>query len=91
MDFNSFCLNKIMVQVDELLKERESIHSSFTAIRPVVNSSGSAGSGGGSSKVPNDEASIDSPAMEDGSVDGKDKSNKKKWFNLNLSRSDKKA
>ncbi|KAG1368143.1 putative Chaperone protein dnaJ 15 [Cocos nucifera] len=73
--------------VDELLKQRDSIHSSFTTARTVVNVSGSAS---GSSKHSNEETRSGSPA-EDGSVDGNDKSNKKKWFNLNLNRSDKKA
>ncbi|XP_073115422.1 chaperone protein dnaJ 15 isoform X1 [Elaeis guineensis] len=73
--------------VDELLKQRDSIHSSFTTVRTVVNVSGNAS---GSSKHCNEETRSESP-VEDGSVDGKDKSNKKKWFNLNLNRSDKKA
>lgn len=76
--------------VDELLKERENIHSSFTATRPVVNSTGSTSSGGVGVKLVNDEYRAESPAVEDESGDGKDKSNKKKWFNLNLGRSDKK-
>ncbi|ONK68166.1 uncharacterized protein A4U43_C05F8270 [Asparagus officinalis] len=85
-------LNQEKQSVDELLKERESIHSSFTATRPVVNSNGSSGDGSSSSsKVPNDEAKVDSPIVNDGNDDGKDKSSKKKWFNLNLSRSDKKT
>ncbi|XP_026664238.2 chaperone protein dnaJ 15-like [Phoenix dactylifera] len=73
--------------VDELLKQRDSIHSSFTTVRTVISVSGSAS---GSSKHSNEEIRSESPA-EDVSVDGKDKSNKKKWFNLNLNRSDKKA
>ncbi|XP_008797633.1 chaperone protein dnaJ 15-like [Phoenix dactylifera] len=73
--------------VDELLKQRDSIHSSFTTVRTVVNASGSAS---GRSKYSNEEIRSESPA-DDGSVDGKDKSHKKKWFNLNLNRSDKKA
>ncbi|URE38555.1 DnaJ domain [Musa troglodytarum] len=74
-------------KVDELLKQRDTIHSSFTTVRTMINSSGVTGS---SSKIPNDDSRLDSPA-EDGSFDGKDKSNKKKWFNLNLNRSDKKG
>ncbi|CAL9040011.1 unnamed protein product [Musa banksii] len=77
----------ILLQVDELLKQRDTIHSSFTTVRTMINSSGVTGS---SSKIPNDDSRLDSPA-EDGSFDGKDKSNKKKWFNLNLNRSDKKG
>ncbi|XP_073004164.1 chaperone protein dnaJ 15-like [Typha latifolia] len=75
--------------VDELLKQRDSIHSSFTTVRTIVNSSGSANGGG---KF-NSEESRSESAGEDStsSADGKDKSGKKKWFNLNLNRSDKKA
>ncbi|KAF9593212.1 hypothetical protein IFM89_020707 [Coptis chinensis] len=68
--------------VDELLKERDSIHSSFTVL-----SSGN--SIGGSSKLPGEEFNAQSPG-EDANYDGKDKSSKKKWFNLNLKGSDKK-
>lgn len=85
-----------MLQVDDLLKERESVHSSFTAMRPLVNSSESSGvpcssSSSSSSNIPNDGIRVESPAAEDGSTDGKDKSSKKKWFSLNLGWSDKKA
>ncbi|KAJ6854125.1 chaperone protein dnaJ 15 [Iris pallida] len=76
--------------VDELLKQRDSIHASFTIARNVNSNGGSTGAGS-SSKVPNDEAYAESAAPDDTSVDNKDKANKKKWFNLNLSRSDKKA
>lgn len=79
--------NQEKQSVDELLKQRDTIHSSFTTVRTMINSSGVTGS---SSKIPNDDSRLDSPA-EDGSFDGKDKSNKKKWFNLNLNRSDKKG
>ncbi|KAJ6839484.1 chaperone protein dnaJ 15 [Iris pallida] len=71
--------------VNELLKQRDSIQSAFTTTRTVNLSGGSSSN----NKVPNDEAYAESPAPENGSVDGKDKANKKKWFNLN--RSDKKA
>lgn len=70
--------------VDELLKQREDIHSSFTSIKPV-----SSTSNGTTSKTPGEDTKADSPG-EDGSSDGNDKSSKRKWFNLNLSRSDKK-
>nr|CAD1823518.1 unnamed protein product [Ananas comosus var. bracteatus] len=73
--------------VDELLKQRDSIQSSFTTVRTIVNSTGSSSASG---KFTAEESRYDSLG-EDGSVDGKDKSNKKKWFNLNLNRSDKKA
>ncbi|GMP58918.1 hypothetical protein CsSME_00022407 [Camellia sinensis var. sinensis] len=45
--------------------------------------------GSSSSKVPGEDFTAESPG-EDGSSDGKDKSSKKKWFNLNLKGSDKK-
>lgn len=77
-------------QVDELLKQRDGIHSSFTVARVVssVSGSGSNLSNGSGSKVPGEDIKADSPG-EDGGIDGKDKS-KKKWFNLNLKGSDKK-
>ncbi|RWW79633.1 hypothetical protein BHE74_00012067 [Ensete ventricosum] len=78
---------QVFLRVDELLKQRDAIHSSFTTVRTMINSSGVTGS---SSKIPNEDNRLDGPA-EDGSFDGKDKSNKKKWFNLNLNRSDKKG
>lgn len=70
--------------VDELLKQRDGIQSSFTMTRTENGATGS------SSRVPGDEAKGESPA-EDGSSDWKDKSVKRKWFNLNLKGSDKKA
>lgn len=80
---NKYVLEK--QTVDELLKERDSIHSSFTTTRTVATSA----SGSSSSKVPAEEVTAESPS-EDGNLDGKDKSTKKKWFNLNLKGSDKK-
>lgn len=76
--------------MDELLKQRDNIHSSFTVTR-VGNSSGSASSlsNGSSSKITGEDSKAESPG-EDGSSDGKDKSAKKKWFNLNLKGSEKK-
>ncbi|KAL0924213.1 hypothetical protein M5K25_005027 [Dendrobium thyrsiflorum] len=74
--------------VDDLLNQRDQIHSSFTTMRTVSNFNATI-NGGSSSRTRTDDISIDSQS-EDGSLDGKDKSNKKKWFNLNLSRSDKK-
>ncbi|KAH0681012.1 chaperone protein dnaJ 15-like [Solanum stenotomum] len=80
------------LSVDEMLKQRDSIHSSFTVSRSIANLSGS-GSGhfsnGSSSKVLGEDYKTDSPG-EDGSSDSKDKSSKKRWFNLNLKGSDKK-
>lgn len=71
----------MMIQVDDLLKQRDGIHSSFTVVQ-TLNVSGSSGSG----KTP-DEAKTESPAED---LDGKEKSSKKRWFNLNLKGSDKK-
>ncbi|KAK3421663.1 hypothetical protein EUGRSUZ_G02304 [Eucalyptus grandis] len=82
--------------VDELLKQRDGIHSSFTVTRVAsgdFGSSGTAGNGTSSSsssnRVPGEDSKMGSP-VEDGSVEGKDKS-KKKWFNLNLRGSDKRV
>ncbi|CAI9768097.1 unnamed protein product [Fraxinus pennsylvanica] len=76
--------------VDEMLKQRDSIHSSFTVVRSVGNTSESGHfSNGNSSKIPGEEYKSDSPG-EEGSSDSKDKSAKKKWFNFNLKGSDKK-
>ncbi|CAK7326616.1 unnamed protein product [Dovyalis caffra] len=70
--------------VDELLKQRDNIHASFTVTKTV-----SYLSNGSTSKVLGDDSKAESP-VEDGSSDGKDKSSKKKWFNLNLKGSEKK-
>ncbi|EOY00110.1 Chaperone DnaJ-domain superfamily protein isoform 2 [Theobroma cacao] len=71
--------------VDELLKQRDSIHATFSVTR-TPNSMNVNVSNGSTSKVPGE---AESPP-EDGNSDGKDKSGKKKWFNLNLKGSDKK-
>lgn len=81
--------------VDEMLKQRDSIHSSFTVTRVSSNSSGSSAisngiSNGSSSKAPSEDSNAEYSILEDGSTDGKDKSTKKKWFNLNLKGSDRK-
>lgn len=78
-----------------MLKQRDSIHSSFTVTRASSNCSGSSAtsngiSNGSSSKVPSEESNAEYSILEDGSTDGKDKSTKKKWFNLNLKGSDRK-
>ncbi|KAI3467067.1 hypothetical protein Pfo_023730 [Paulownia fortunei] len=76
--------------VDELLKQRDSIHSSFTVARTVAFPIGSGHfSNGSSSKFTSEDYKSESPG-EEGSSDSKDKSSKKKWFNLNLKGSDKK-
>ncbi|KAL1807734.1 hypothetical protein ACET3Z_024724 [Daucus carota] len=71
--------------VDELLKQRDSIHSSFTVSKLTIQTSGdtSSVSNGNSSKIPSEDGKADSPG-EDGSSDGKDKSAKKRWLNFNL-------
>lgn len=77
--------------MDELLKQRDNIHLSFS-VAGVANSSLSSSSSvtnGSSSKFVGEDSKAESPG-EDGSSDGKDKSSKKKWFNLNLKGSDKK-
>ncbi|MCH86802.1 chaperone protein dnaJ 15-like [Trifolium medium] len=71
-------------KVDELLKQRDGIHSTFTIVKPSsISASGSNLSNGSSSKISGDDSKGESPG-EDGGSDGKDKSGKKKWFNLNL-------
>ncbi|XP_066357613.1 chaperone protein dnaJ 15 [Miscanthus floridulus] len=72
--------------VDDMLRERDNIHCSFTTERTLVNP---VGAGSSSSRYTVEQSIPESP--ENGSVDGTDKSGKKKWFNLNLNRSDKKA
>ncbi|KAG6389930.1 hypothetical protein SASPL_151405 [Salvia splendens] len=74
--------------VDELLKQRDTIHSSFTVSRTVSFPASGHFSNGSSSKLAEDYKS-ESPG-EEGSSDSKDKSSKKKWFNLNLKGSEKK-
>ncbi|KAI4386478.1 hypothetical protein MLD38_004409 [Melastoma candidum] len=80
--------------VDELLKQRDSIHASFTVRMPngslVAGASGISGNGcssGGHAQC--EDAKAESP-IEDGGFDGRDKSSKKKWFNLGGKGSDKK-
>lgn len=73
--------------VDELLKQRDSIQSSFTVGRSVVVGSGSGSNsqvsngGGGTAKVTGNEGETSHSAYEEGASDAK---SKKKWFNLNL-------
>ncbi|OEL28512.1 Chaperone protein dnaJ 15 [Dichanthelium oligosanthes] len=73
-------------KVDDMLRERDNIHCSFTTERTLVNP---VGAGSSSSRYTTEHTIPESP--DNGSVDGRDKSGKKKWFNLNLNRSDKKA
>ncbi|XP_022945841.1 chaperone protein dnaJ 15 [Cucurbita moschata] len=70
------------LSVDELLKNRDTVHSSFTVCRPANHNDTGLGNG----KVDDSKAYT---SGEDGGSDGKEKPTKKKWFNLNL-RSDKK-
>ncbi|KAL6548095.1 hypothetical protein OROHE_009157 [Orobanche hederae] len=80
----------ILTQVDELLQQRDSIQSSFTVARSTLNTSGSGHySNGSGSKIPVEDSKDTSPE-EEGSFDSKDKSSRKRWFNLNLKGSDKK-
>ncbi|CAO2190473.1 unnamed protein product [Urochloa humidicola] len=72
--------------VDDMLRERDNIHCSFTTERTLVNP---VGAGSSSSRYTTEHSIPESP--ENGSIDGRDKSGKKKWFNLNLNRSDKKV
>ncbi|KAG8051841.1 hypothetical protein GUJ93_ZPchr0001g31515 [Zizania palustris] len=58
--------------VDDMLRERDDIHSSFTTERTIVNSFGA---GSSSSRYPNEHNRTESP--ENGNVDGKDKSGKR--------------
>ncbi|KAF5762207.1 putative DnaJ domain, Chaperone J-domain superfamily [Helianthus annuus] len=72
--------------VDELLKQRESIQSSFTVGRSLVVGSGSntqasSNNGGIDSKNPGGDGENSHSPSEEGTSDPK---SKKKWFNLNL-------
>nr|XP_043623757.1 chaperone protein dnaJ 15-like [Erigeron canadensis] len=70
--------------VEELLKQRDSIQSSFTVGRSVVVGSGSnsqVSNGGGHTKVPGGEGETSNSPNEEGASDAK---SKRKWFNLNL-------
>ncbi|KAJ0683346.1 putative DnaJ domain, Chaperone J-domain superfamily [Helianthus annuus] len=72
--------------VDELLKQRESIQSSFTVGRSLVVGSGSntqasSNNGGNESKNPGGDGENSHSPSEEGTSDPK---SKKKWFNLNL-------
>lgn len=73
------------MQVDELLKQRDCIHAAFTVTRTLSNLSN-----GSTSKVLGEDSKGESSPGEDGSAEGKDKSGKKKWFNLNLKGSERK-
>lgn len=72
--------------VDDMLRERDDIHSSFTTERTITSSLGAASS---SSRYPVEQNKTES--SENGNIDSRDKSSKKKWFNLNLNRSDKRG
>ncbi|KFK41251.1 hypothetical protein AALP_AA2G105000 [Arabis alpina] len=73
--------------VDELLKQRDSIHSSFSVVKtPSVNNL----TNGSSSKTQGEESKVDGDsAGEEGGSESKERS-KRKWFNLNLKGPDKK-
>ncbi|XP_022871255.1 chaperone protein dnaJ 15-like isoform X2 [Olea europaea var. sylvestris] len=72
--------------VDELLKRRDNIHSSFTVARSVPNASGSKPFGNGSSSISRGEDLKSKSLVEEGRSHSKGKSTKKKWFGLNLKR-----
>ena len=72
-----------MLQIDELLKERNEVHASYTVAPPMKRSS---------SKSKSRSASKD--AQENGQVRDKksttrDRSKKKKWYNIHLKVADK--
>ncbi|KAK9676214.1 hypothetical protein RND81_11G062000 [Saponaria officinalis] len=82
--------NQEKLSVDELLKQRDGIQSAFTTVRTVsFPASGTNVVNGSTSQVPVDDNRAESPG-QDGNSDGKDKSSRKKWFNLNIRGSDKK-
>ncbi|XP_022871249.1 chaperone protein dnaJ 15-like isoform X4 [Olea europaea var. sylvestris] len=70
--------------VDELLKRRNNIHSSFTVARSVPNASGSKPFGNGSSSISRGEDLKSKSLVEEGRSHSKGKSTKKKWFSFNL-------
>ncbi|CAA3031463.1 Hypothetical predicted protein [Olea europaea subsp. europaea] len=70
--------------VDELLKRRDNIHSSFTVARSVPYVSGSKPFGNGSSSISRGEDLKSKSLVEEGRSHSKGKSTKKKWFSLNL-------
>ncbi|XP_073131383.1 chaperone protein dnaJ 15-like [Henckelia pumila] len=72
--------------VDELLKQRDSIHSSFTVTRSATSSGSGQFSNGSSSKHPGEDLKSESPGEEESS----DSKSKKKWFNINMKGSEKK-
>lgn len=76
--------------VDELLTQRDIIHSSFSVARTLNNGGSVSGLSNGSGKFAGEDSKAEQSPGEDGGSDGKDKSAKKKWFNLNLKGSDKK-
>ncbi|CAE5963407.1 unnamed protein product [Arabidopsis arenosa] len=72
--------------VDELLKQRDTIHSTFSVVKTPSSKNLSNGS---SSKAQGEESKGDGDsAGEEGGTESRDKS-KRKWFNLNLKGSDK--
>lgn len=76
--------------MDELLKNRDTIHSSFSVVKTQ---SGNNLSNGSSSKSQGEESKGDGDSVggggEEGGSESRDKS-KRRWFNLNLKGSDKK-
>lgn len=78
----SLCISECFeTQVDELLKQRDSIHASFTVSSTSNHVGASAMSNGSSSKSTGDDSKVENQG-EDGTSDEKDKSFKKRWFNI---------
>ncbi|KAE8648618.1 chaperone protein dnaJ 15 isoform X1 [Cucumis sativus] len=68
--------------VDELLKQRDGIHASFTIMKSSNHIGAGATSNGSSSKSTVDDSKVENQGGEDGTSDEKDKSFKKRWFNI---------
>ncbi|KAJ1700097.1 hypothetical protein LUZ63_008609 [Rhynchospora breviuscula] len=84
--------NQEKAAVDELLRERDNIHSAFNTTRTLVNSTGSTSGGGPSNRFYNGDESQQQQGnrspVDDSGLDGRDRSNgKKRWFGINLNRS----
>ncbi|PWA85306.1 ARG1-like 1 [Artemisia annua] len=71
-----------MQEIDDLLKQRNEIHASYTTAPPMKRSSSSSSSGGRKSK----SRSASKEAKEDGhqKPSSKDRVKKKKWFNIHV-------
>ncbi|KAI7739249.1 hypothetical protein M8C21_004446 [Ambrosia artemisiifolia] len=82
LHFQVYRFDSVVNSVDELLKQRDSIQSSFTVGRSLVVGSGiSNNNGSNDSKIPGGDGENSHSPNEEGTSDPK---TKKKWFNLNL-------